>query len=114
LCIYASNLLTQLNFDLPQVLRDAPRLTKPENRDRVLGGYMRAVYEPLATLLVQAVATGEFRQESLSQLTDVFLGGLLALRNSHVPVEAMESQANWWCQAFVRAFRAERIGDRKS
>ncbi len=105
LCNYAATLLTHVNFDLPQVLRDAPRLAKPESRDRVLGAYMQAVYEPLATLLVQAIATGEFRHESLAQLTDVFLGGLLALRNAHVPIEAMETQANWWCLAFVRAFR---------
>src|SRR5204863_8221507 len=87
LATYACTLLAQADFDLPQVLRDAPRLSKPENRERVLGAYMQAVYEPLATLLVQAVATGEFRHESLASLTDVFLGGLLALRTAHLPVE---------------------------
>lgn len=105
---YAAGLMGSLDFDLPQVLRDAPRLSRHESRDRVLGAYMSAVYEPLATLLVQAVATGEFRHEPLSQLTDVFLGGLLALRGSHVPVEAMQSQATWWCEAFIRAFRVMR------
>ena len=102
---FAIAVITHLDFDLPQVLRDAPRLSKPESRDRVLGAYMRAVYEPLATLLVQAVATGEFRREPLSQLTDAFLGGLLSLRNSHVPIETMETQATWWCDAFLRAFK---------
>jgi AcrR family transcriptional regulator len=106
LCAYAAAMLATLNFDIMQVLRDAPRLNKSENRDRVLSAYMSAVYEPLATVLVQATATQELRPEPIGQLTDVFLGGLLALRNSHVPVEAIAEKAAWWCGAFVRAFAA--------
>jgi AcrR family transcriptional regulator len=105
---YGTALLSSIKFDLPQILRDAPRLQRPESRDRVLGGYMQAIYEPLATILVQAVATGEFRNESVHQLSDVFLAGLLVLRNSQLPAEGCEDKAAWWCQAFVRAFAAER------
>lgn len=106
LVAYAGAMLATVNFDVMQVLRDAPRLHKAENRDRVLRSYMKAIYEPLATLLVQAIATQELRPEPLGQLTDVFLGGLLALKNSHVPVEAIAEKAGWWCDAFVRAFAA--------
>jgi AcrR family transcriptional regulator len=106
LCSYASAMLATVDFDVMQVLRDAPRLNKGDNRDRVLSAYMSAVYEPLATLLVQATAMQELRQEPIGQLTDVFLGGLLALRNSHVPVDAMAEKGAWWCDAFVRAFAA--------
>ena len=101
---YSCSLLSNIEFDLHQILRDALRLQRPESKDRVLGAYMRAVYEPLATILVEAVATSEFRNDSVQQLADVFLGGLLALRNSSLPVETMDSQAAWWCQAFIRAF----------
>lgn len=104
LCRYASALLVSINFDLYQILRDAPRLHRQESRDRVLGSYMRAVYEPLATILVQAVATGEFRNESVAQLSDVYLGGLMALKNSQMPSGSASSQASWWCHAFSRAF----------
>src|SRR5262249_15718588 len=36
---YATTLLIALDFDLPQVLRDAPRLQRSESRDKVLGAY---------------------------------------------------------------------------
>jgi AcrR family transcriptional regulator len=104
---YSTALLSTIEFDLFQVLRDAPRLQRPESRDRLVGSYMRSVYEPLATILVQAVATGEFRSDPVPQLSDVFLGGLLALRHSHEN-GGWEARAAWWCQAFVRAFAAER------
>ena len=104
---YGTSLLSAINFDVHQILRDALRLQRPESCDRVYGAYMRAVYEPLATILVQAVATGEFRNEPVGQLNDVFLGGLLALRNSHSNGD-LAAQATWWCNAFARAFGAER------
>ena len=104
---YASALLASIDFELSQILRDAHRLQRPESRDRIMGAYMRAIYEPLATILVQAMATGELRNDPLPQLSDVFLGGLLALRPSQSN-EGFDAKASWWCHAFVRAFRAER------
>ena len=104
---YSSALLSTIQFDLAQILKDAHGLQRPESRDQVLGAYMRAVYEPLATIVVQAVATGEFRNDPVNQLNDVFLGGLLALRNSEVS-PAADNRASWWCHAFVRAFVADR------
>lgn len=103
---YAAAILANIEFDLWQILRDAPRLQRPESRDRVLGAYMRAVYEPLATILVQSIATGEFRNDPVPQLSDAFLGGLLALRTSHMPAESAADKAAWWCSAFTRAFNA--------
>ena len=99
---YSFALLTSIDFDLHEILLDAPRLQRQESRERVLGAYMAAIYEPLATILVQAVATGEFRNESVQQLADVFLAGLLALRRTKTA--ALDDQASWWSQAFVRAF----------
>ena len=105
---YATTLLIAVDFDLPQVLRDAPRLQRPESRDIVLGAYMSAVVEPLATILVEAVATGELRAEPLPQMTDVFLGGLLALRGPQMVGGDLAVKASWWCQGFIRGFAAER------
>lgn len=105
---YATALLTSVDFDLFQVLKDGHRLQRPESRDRVIGSYMRSIYEPLATILVQAVATGELRNDPLPQLIDVFLGGLLALRHSPNVKEDPESLSSWWCRAFVRGFASER------
>ena len=102
---YAIALLTTVQFDVPQVLRDIPKLNKPASQDRIMSAYMRAVYEPLATILVQAVATREFRQEPIPELTDAFLGGLLSLRSPASPVEDRVGRASWWCDAFMRAFR---------
>jgi len=104
---YGAALLSTLNFDVQQILRDAVRLQRPESCDRVYGAYMRVVYEPLATILVQAVATGEFRNEPVGQLNDVFLGGLLALRSSHFNGDCL-AKAAWWCNSFARGFAAER------
>ena len=104
---YGAALLGALNFDVQQMLRDAVRLQRSESCDRVYGAYMRVVYEPLATILVQAVATGEFRNEPVGQLNDVFLGGLLALRSSHFNGDPA-ARAAWWCNSFARAFGAER------
>ena len=105
LIAYATALLATVQFDLPQVLRDIPKLNKPANRDRVMAAYMRAIYEPLATVLVQAVATREFRQESIPQLTDAFLGGLLSLRSPASSIEDKVVKASWWCEAYMRAFK---------
>lgn len=106
LCSYGVALLANLDFDIPQLLRDASRLTKEESKDRILAAYMQAFYEPLATLLVQAIATGEMRSEPLAHLTESFLGGLLALRKPGEGVETNAAQAAWWCDAFARAFKA--------
>ncbi len=105
---YAATLLIAVDFDLPQVLRDAPRLQRPESRDKVLGAYMSAIVEPLATILVEAVATGELRAEPIPKLTDVFLGGLLALRGPEMVGGDLAVQASWWCHGFVRGFAAEK------
>lgn len=102
---YASAVLSSIDFDLAQILKDIARLQRADSKDRVFGSYMRAVYEPLATILVQAIATGELRNEPVPQLSDVFLAGLLALRK---PGETGEGKASWWCHAFARAFAAER------
>lgn len=105
LCAYGMATLAHLDFDLQQILRDSTRLARPESKDRVTGAYMRAIYEPLATLLVQAVATRELRSEPIADLADTFLGGLLALRRGNEDVETRANHAAWWCEAFVRAFR---------
>jgi len=105
ICAYGMATLAQLDFDVQQLLRDASRLARPESRDRVTAAYMRAVYEPLATLLVQAVATRELRNEPIRDLADTFLGGLLSLRRDEEDVEMKANHAAWWCEAYVRAFR---------
>jgi AcrR family transcriptional regulator len=104
---YGTALLSSIDLDLTQILRDAPRMQRPESRDRVLAAYMRAIYEPLASILVQAAATGELKNEAVSQLSDVFLGGLLALRTAQLNGDA-PAKAAWWASAFVRGFAAER------
>jgi AcrR family transcriptional regulator len=104
---YAFALLTNIDFDLHQVLRDAPRLQRPDSRERVLGAYMHAIYEPLATVLVQAIATGEFRGESVQQLADVYMAGLLAVRESPGKQDGIDMQASWWSKAFVKAFTSQ-------
>lgn len=102
---YALPLLSGLDFDLRQTLRDASRFARPQSQERVFGAYNRAIYEPLVTLLLQAVSGNEVRNEPVASMADAFLGGLLALRNPGAPQGIAAEMASWWCDAFLRAFK---------
>ena len=95
-------LLGQLDFDLRQLLKDTERLAKPSSRERVLGAYLKALYNPLYGALVRSVGRGELRADSVGLMAEAFLGGAQNLtRHAKRSPEASAEIAAWWARAFL-------------
>lgn len=99
---FASVLSQGLTFDVRQLLRDAERLQKPENKERVLGAYLQAVYNPLYAIIVRAIARNEIRREPIGLLAETFIAGALAVgKHGWRSSESSDEGAAWWTKMFL-------------
>lgn len=92
-------------FDMPQTLRDAATLDRPESRERVLRAYLEQLYEPLCAVLVSGMEKGVLRHEPLSRMAAVFLMGAMACGpHGDLPGHVVADDPGWWPRAFLDGF----------
>lgn len=103
---FAACLLADPGFDLLLALREAPQLVRPESGEAILGAYMSEVFEPLCSLMVQGIATGQIRNDPIGRMADVFLMGALALSAQYGRADlGPREAAQWWTDRFLVAMR---------
>ncbi|MCB8932048.1 MAG: TetR/AcrR family transcriptional regulator [Fimbriimonadaceae bacterium] len=103
---FAACLLSDPGFDLLLALREAPQLARPASGETILGAYLSHVYEPLCSLLVQAVETGQVRRDPIGRMADVFLMGTFALSTQYGRADlGPREAAQWWTDRFLVAMR---------
>ncbi len=102
----ATALLADPRADVLLTLREASSLSRPESGERILNAYFTFVYEPICSLIVQAIEGGVCRPDPVGRVADVFLMGTFALspgygRSTLPPAEA----GAWWSARFLAAVR---------
>ncbi len=93
--------------DLARLMRDANQLSKPENRERVSTAILHGFLEPLYAVLLRGIQKGKLRDEGVSRMGAIFLGGCLTMdARSGIPGSGGEDADAWWARRFVSGFGA--------
>jgi len=102
LASFATSVLEPDAPDLPQILRDTPRLSRPESGESVLSAYFMSVYEPLCGVFVRGIQRGDVLPDNVGRLADVFLAGCYGLGPLYGRgVFNLTEAARWWAERFV-------------
>lgn len=102
----ATALLAGSNHDVLLTLREATSLSRAESGERILNAYFTFVYEPVCSLIVQAIASGMCRPDPVGRIADVFLMGTYALSPGYGRSAAPTPEAcEWWGERFLAAVR---------
>jgi len=95
---FTRHLLEQVQFDVPQVIKDMTALERDASHERVYSAYAQSIYEPLCGLLLHAIDCGEARLEPIGRIADTFLAGCWAIR---APKGGEAEIARWWVNLYL-------------
>jgi AcrR family transcriptional regulator len=106
---YAKALLSEVPFEVGQVIRDTVQMVRDESRERIYDAYLQAVFEPLCGILIRGMQKGLLLTEPVARLADIFLAGVAALRsNTPRSSDGASELAAWWSTRFLNGFSVAR------